>query len=416
MKILLSCFACEPGQGSEEGVGWNVAVQSARYNEVWVVTRKFCQPPIEAELQRNPIPNLHFIYVEPFNWQENFKGRQGGLQLHYYLWQVLAYRATKKLHVKLKFDVARHVTYVKFWSPSLVCLLPVPFIWGPIGGGEAAPKPFWQDFSFKAKLYETARDIAQRLGEIDPFTRLTARRSVFTPVTTEDTAKRVRPMGAKNIQLYSEGGLSKETISQLGEYKLPDSEPIRFISMGRLLHWKGYHLAVRAFAAANLANAEYWVLGNGPERERLEEMARELGAADRIKFWGRVPRSETLQKLGQSHVLIHPSLHDSGGWTCLEGMAAGRPIVCLALGGPDTQVTEATGIKIPALDPDKAVRDMAAALTRLAVDGELRSRLGEGGRQRVREVYDWDVKGEFFAQLYEKVAKRELSTIRPISS
>jgi glycosyltransferase involved in cell wall biosynthesis len=403
MKILLSCFACEPGQGSEEGVGWNVAVQSARFNQVWVVTREFCRPPIEAELKRNPNPNLHFIYVEPFNWQENFKGRQGGLQLHYYLWQFLAYRATKKLHQTVKFDVARHVTYVKFWSPSLICLLPIPFIWGPIGGGEAAPKPFWRDFSLKAKLYETARDIAQRLGAADPFTRITAKRSIFTPVTTEDTAKRVRPMGARNIQIYSEAGLSTARIQQLGQYPLPDSQPIRFISMGRLLHWKGYHLSVRAFAAAQLTNAEYWLLGDGPDRERLEQMAQDLGLGDNIKFWGRVPREETLQKLGQSHVLVHPSLHDSGGWTCLEGMAAGRPILCLALGGPDTQVTEETGIKIPALNPDQVVQDMAAAMQRLAEDEGLRQRLGQGGRDRVRTVYDWDIKGEFFAQLYKKV-------------
>ncbi len=405
MKILLSCFACEPGQGSEEGVGWNVAVQSARFNEVWVVTREFCRPPIEAELQRNPNPNLHFIFVEPFNWQENFKGRQGGLQLHYYMWQVLAYRAAKKVHQKVKFDVARHVTYVKFWSPSLICLLPIPFIWGPIGGGEAAPKPFWRDFNSKAKLYETARDIAQRIGAADPFTRITAKKSVYTPVTTEDTAKRVRPMGAKNIEIYGEAGLSTARINQLAQYPLPDSQPIRFISLGRLLHWKGYHLSVRAFAAANLPNAEYWLLGDGPYREQLEQIAQDAGLGDKIKFWGRIPREDTLKKLGQSHVLVHPSLHDSGGWTCLEGMAAGRPILCLALGGPDTQVTEETGIKIPAHNPDQVVQDMAAAMTRLATDGELRQRLGKGGRDRVRTVYDWDKKGEFFAQLYEKVSQ-----------
>src|SRR2546430_4418443 len=42
----------------------------------------------------------------------------------------------------------------------------------------------------------------------------------------------------------------------------------------------------------------------------------------------------------------HPSLHDSGGWVCLEAMAAGRPVICLDLGGPGYQVTEESGIKI----------------------------------------------------------------------
>ena len=50
-------------------------------------------------------------------------------------------------------------------------------------------------------------------------------------------------------------------------------------------------------------------------------------------------------------MLIHPSLHDSGGWVCLEAMAAGRPVICLDLGGPGLQVTEKTGIKVKASTP-----------------------------------------------------------------
>lgn len=405
MKILLSCFACEPGSGSEEGVGWNMALQTAKYNQTWVLTRTFYQDAIEAEISKNPIPNLHFVYIEPLNWKENFKGRQGGLQLHYYLWQILAYMKARALHRQIGFDLARHVTYVKFWSPSFISLLPIPFIWGPVGGGEAAPKPFWRDFSLKAKIYETARDFGQRMGESDPFTRMTARRSVVTFVTTEDTAKRVRQLGAKNVQILSEAGLSKEEIATLAEYPMPANQPIRFISMGRLLHWKGYHLSVRAFAKANFpADAEYWLLGDGPERARLQAMIEKLGVAERVKLWGRLPRQETLQKLGQSHILVHPSLHDSGGWTCLEGMAAGRPVICLDLGGPATQITDETGIKVPALNPEQAVEGLAEAMVRLASDAELRERMGEAGKKRVREFYDWDIKGKFFAQLYEEIA------------
>jgi glycosyltransferase involved in cell wall biosynthesis len=407
MKILLSAFACEPGQGSEEGVGWNAVVEAAKHQEVWVLTRTFYRAAIEAELALRPNPNLHFAYIEPFGWSENFKGRQGGLQLHYYLWQILAYLEARELHRQINFDIARHVTYVKFWSPSFISLLPIPFIWGPVGGGEAAPKPFWADFSSKAKLYETARDWGQRLGESDPFARMTARRSVLAFATTEDTAKRVRAMGAKNVQVLSEACLSKAEMARLGECKLPGPSPIRFISMGRLLHWKGYHLALRAFAQANLPNAEYWLLGDGPERDRLQSLAEELGISSQVKLWGRLPREETLAKLGECHVLIHPSLHDSGGWTCLEGMAAGRPIICLDLGGPATQVTAQTGVKVPGYNPEQAVQGLAEAMAHLAGDAELRSRLGEAGRNHVREVYDWDVKGEFFAQLCEDIVYRK---------
>jgi len=137
---------------------------------------------------------------------------------------------------------------------------------------------------------------------------------------------------------------------------------MRFISMGRLLHWKGFHLGLQSFAKANLPDAEYWILGIGPEQARLKRLAEQLKIAHQVKFWDRLPREESLQKLAQSHVLVHPSLHDSGGWVCIEAMATGRPVICLNLGGPGVQVTDETGIKVLAQTPEQAVQDLAQAM------------------------------------------------------
>jgi glycosyltransferase involved in cell wall biosynthesis len=408
MKILLSAYACEPGQGSEEGVGWNMALAIARHHEVWVLTRTFSRLAIETELVCNPVANLHFIYFEPLNWSADWKGKQGAVQLHYYFWQIQAYAAGQKLYQQINFDIIHHVTYVKFWSPSFLALLPVPFIWGPVGGGESAPKPFWRDFSLRAKTYEILRDLAQRVGERDPFTRLTAQRSILAQATTEDTAKRLRALAAKNVQVFSEAGLSQSEIACLARIPIQDRAPIRFISTGRLLHWKGYHLSLQAFLQANLPNAEYWVLGDGAERKRLQAMVEDRKASHLIKFFGRLPRHEVLQKLQECHVLVHPSLHDSGGWTCLEAMAAGRPVICLDLGGPAVQVTQETGIKISAHDPAQTVQDLATAMTTLAHNPELRVRMGQAAKRRVNEVFTWEIKGRYFSQIYQEIADERI--------
>jgi glycosyltransferase involved in cell wall biosynthesis len=82
-------------------------------------------------------------------------------------------------------------------------------------------------------------------------------------------------------------------------------------------------------------------------------------------------------------------------------MGAGRPVVCLDLGGPALQVTDETGIKVPAISPDQAVNGLAQALSRLATDSALRVRLGSAGRQRVKDCFDWNEKGQFLAKIYE---------------
>lgn len=409
MKILMSAYSCEPGKGSEPGVGWNVVREVANYHEVWVLTRPDeSGEAIEAELTRNPVPNLHFVYFNlPILGSLWRFGSNGAMQIHYYLWQIQAYFVARKLHREINFDIIHHVTFVKYSSPSFLSFLPIPFLWGPVGGGESAPKSFWPDFSLRAKAYETARNLWRSIGESDPFARLTAQKSLIARVTTEDTAERVRQMGAKNVQICSEAGLSKEEIARLAQYPMPSSTSVRFISMGRLLHWKGFHLGLRAFARADLPDdAEYWLLGEGLERDRLQDLAFNLGISHQVKFWSRLPRQEALQKLAESIALVHPSLHDSGGWVCLEAMAANRPVICLDLGGPAVQVTEETGFKIPARTPEETVQGLAEAMTHLAKDSDLSVRMGQAGQKLVSETYSWETKGQCLAQFYEEILAR----------
>lgn len=404
LKVLVSAYACRPNEGSEPGVGWNIVRELVKYHDIWVLTRENNRSAIEAELKNHPFPKLEFIYCEPPSWIQQLNYKQRLVHLHYYLWQIEAYFIARKLHKELNFDIVHHVTYVRYSSPSFLSLLPIPFIWGPVGGGESVPKAFWQDFGFRGKVYEIFRNLARSLGEIDPFVRLTARRSILARGTTEDTAERLRKLGAANVEVVSQLGLCRQEILDLTQYSLFANDTIRFISIGRLLHWKGFHLGLRAFARSNLPDfAEYWIVGDGPEKLRLQVLAQELGIIQKVKFWNKLSRQETLQKLGECTALIHPSLHESGGLVCLEAMAAGIPTICLDLGGPATQVTDDTGIKVPANTPEQVVDELKKAIERLANNPELAMRMGKAGQKRVCEIYDWQTKSQELAKLYVKI-------------
>lgn len=404
MKVLLSAYACEPGKGSERGVGWHIAKEVAKDHQVWVLTRPDeSKEAIEAELKHNPIPNLQFVYFTLPFWKDSLRwGQSGAMQLHYYLWQIQAYFIAQKLHRQIDFDLAHHVTFVRYSAPSLLSLLPIPFIWGPLGGGESAPAQFWVDFSIKNKLYEYLREIWRSIGELDPLTRLTARKSAIAYATTQDTAEKLSKLGVAKIKQASATGMDWTEIEQLSQCPPPTGNPVRFINVARLLHWKGIYLGLRAFAEANLTNAEYWILGEGPEQAKLEHLAQELNITERVKFFGLLDRQEVLVKLGQCSALVHPSLHDSGGWVTLEAMASGRPILCLDLGGPGETVTPDIGIKVPAHNPEQAVRDLAKAMVKLAENPDLCVQMGEIGRQRVQELHTWSAKGKWLSEVYQE--------------
>jgi len=406
LKVLISAYACEPEKGSEPGIGWNWVKQVARFHEVWVITRANNRGTIERALTRRPMPNVHWVYFDLPNWLRFWKKGQRGVQLYYYLWQIGAYFVGRRLHREASFDLVHHVTFVKYWVPSFLVLLPVPFIWGPVGGAESAPKVFYREFGLGGRIYEAARDFARWMANHDPFVQLTARRAKIVLATTEETAQALGQLGAIGVKVCSQVGIPADELIRLSSIPLRSNNPFRFVSIGRLLHWKGFSLGLKAFSLfqKGCANSEYWLLGDGPDRKRLETLVNCLSIGDKVKFWGHLPRAQVLERLAECDVLVHPSLHDSGGLVCAEAMAAGRPVICLDLGGPGLQITEETGIKVPALSPKQAVMDLAEAMKRLAEDQELRQHMGNAGRKRVQEHFSWDRKGDYLAELYNKVA------------
>jgi glycosyltransferase involved in cell wall biosynthesis len=405
LNVLIAAYACRPDRGSEPGVGWNVARELVKYHNVWVLTRPNNRQAIDAELKANPRPNLQVVYSDlpkPFQWWNLDKW---DIHLRYYLWQLKAYATARSLHHDIHFDIVQHVTYSRYCDPSFLAFLSTPFVWGPLGGGESAPYPFWRDFGIQGQIYETLRDLSRWLGERGPLVRFTVNQSAVALVSTTETAARLRTMGVQRIETISgQTGINQLEVEQLAA--LPDlsvQQTVRFLSLGRLLHWKGFHLGLQAFAQTHLPDCEYWIVGDGPERRRLEALAGRLNVSDRVRFLGNLPRDQALNALGECSILVHPSLHDFSPTVCLEAMAAGRSVICLDLGGPAGQVTEEVGIRVPAHNPAQTVCDLAVAMTQLALDRSLQIQMGKAGQTRVRELYNWDAKGQFLVNLYEQI-------------
>jgi glycosyltransferase involved in cell wall biosynthesis len=410
LNVLISAYACEPGKGSEPGVGWNAVRQGAQNHDVWVITRANNREAIEKALTLVPLPNAHFIYFDIPRWARFWKKGPRGIHLYYYLWQVGAYFAARKIIRSVRFDVAHHITFVTHYYPSFLAFLPIPFVWGPLGGGDSAPLAFWKTCGWKGCAFEILRSIARKRGEWDPFVRRTAHRAAVAVATTPETARRLRSMGVHGrIVLRGVAALNEDDLQALLTVRSRNAGPFRVISVGNLLHLKGFHLGMEAFARllAQHPESEYWLVGDGPERQHLERLAQRLRIAQRVTFFGKLSRSETLQKMAGCDVMLFPGLHDSSPGASVEAMAAGLPVVCLDLGGLALQVNTATGFKIAALDPDQAILEMADALVLLARDPALRAQMANAGRARVQAEFNWLRVGEEFEALYQEVAASE---------
>ncbi len=417
-KVLMSAFACRPGAGSEPGIGWNFATHAATDHDVWVLTRPDNRESIEKYVNTDTsgaFARLKFVYV-PFG---KIAGKLPGKLTHvkYAMWQKNAARAAQQLHAEIGFDIAHHVTYGCYWQSSgLHKLEGISFVWGPVGGGESTPRGLLSALPTVGVLKERTRDITRWAGECSGGVKRTADRATIGLATTQETADRMKALGVKRVEVFTAMGLTAKDLDGLSSMPTASNAglngALNVVSVGRLLDWKGFNLGLQAFAKANLpAGSKYIIIGDGPAMGHLRQVAAELNLGDNVHFAGHLPREKAMELLATAHALAHPSLHDSGGWVVLEAMAMGKPVVCLELHGPQLMVSEETGIRVPATTPGQVVTDLAAAFSKLAADSDLVERMGNAGRQRVKDVFSWESRRSELNRLYDELTGKDAPTI-----
>ena len=108
--------------------------------------------------------------------------------------------------------------------------------------------------------------------------------------------------------------MNEDEFDFFARFPLRAERPFRLLGMGRLLHWKGFHLGLQAFARFHRScpESEYWIVSDGPEAGWLKQLAADLGIAGCVTFWGRLPRlTDVYEKLAQADVLVHPATHEA---------------------------------------------------------------------------------------------------------
>jgi glycosyltransferase involved in cell wall biosynthesis len=410
MKIVLSAFSCGPTSGSENAVGWHWVQQISREHEVWLITTDEFRQQLEKVIPAN----VHASYIPSYQFWERLKLGVPGLDwLYYYWWQWKVWRVARKLHAEVGFDLAHHVTFVAWRAPSFLCLLPVPMIWGPVGGGGTIPRGLRCELGWKGRLFEGFRRFATLISRCDPFVRLTMRRAALIFAANRETASLVPLAYRSKVRAFLGIGISaSEMAAATAPVEKPEGFVILFVALLRPL--KGGTLALKALQQVVRAHPEALlvVIGSGSEGARMAHLAAELGIAERVRFLGGMPRQQVLSWMQAGDVLLHPSLRDSGGMVLLEAMGHGKPVVCLDLGGPGEIVDEHCGFKVTPGNPAQVVADLAAALGKLASSPSLRLTMGQAGRQRVRTHFDWNKRGKTMLEIYRQVLAGPAGTPR----
>ncbi len=407
LRILLSAYACEPGKGSEPGVGWNWALTlAARGYQVWVITRTNNRELIERYMSALPEgkpENLNFIYYDLPAWAKWWKRGRRGVHLYYLLWQWGAFKLARRCNAEIGFDLVHHVTFVSARQPSFMGGLGIPFIFGPVGGGERSPLRLRKGYSLNGWVNDILRDLANAVVKIDPFMHLTFVRAAQIFVTSTETRQLVpsRYRSKTKVQLAIALDANDETGVSHARNAIQSEFSPRILFVGQFVSWKGMHLGLCAFARMLelCPGARLTLVGQGPEENNWRQLAEKLGVAEKIDWLPWQPRAALAHLYWKHDIFLFPSLHDSGGMVVLEAMANGLPVICMKLGGPGVLVDEGCGhaVEVAGLDAEAVVTRLAESLTRIAKSPELMRRLS-GGAVTKASTTSWDT---LVAGIYE---------------
>ena len=173
----------------------------------------------------------------------------------------------------------------------------------------------------------------------------------------------------------------------------------RVLFVGRLAPQKGVSTLVEAAGLLKDPSARILLVGDGPERPKLERDAERLGVDDRLHFVGFFAHDRLPAVFAHADLLVLPSLYEELGTVLLEAMQAALPIVASKTGGiPDVIENGVNGMLVPPGDPEA----LARAIDCLLADRKLACRLSEGAQERAKD-YDWEVLAERVLRVYRGV-------------
>lgn len=408
-NILVVAYACEPGKGGEQGVGWNWVLQISRFADVTVITRANNREAIEGELSQLSGPVPKFEFYDPPAWALRLKRASLGLYLFYFIWQWGCRNVAKRLDREQSFTHVQQLTFGNIWLPVAVRGLKGQFIWGPIGGGEGVPIHLLGEVSAKARYLQRLRLFLIATLRFNPIVAPVLKRADLLLIRTEDTM-RILPSSARSKAIsMQESGISAETLERLSppEERSTGSAPT-ILFTGRLVGFKNVEMLLHAAARARENGVDFRlrIVGDGPERSRLIALTKQLQLEERTTFVGTVPYAQHLEELRNAHIFAFPSLREAGPWSPMEAMCAALPVICVDTSGMSMITSEDCAIRVAPTSREAIISGFAQAINDLCSSTELRTQLGQRARARMRDKFIWERKGDEIAERVLRIAPR----------
>ncbi|RKY12515.1 MAG: hypothetical protein DRP65_00990 [Planctomycetota bacterium] len=412
LKILVSAYACSPYQGSEPGMGWGWIKEISRYHDLWVICEESeSRIDVEAELEKNPQmrDRVKFFYIRIVRSRILGSYSLPSFYIYYKNWQKKVYKLACSLHEQIGFDLLHQLNMIGYREPGYLWKLPVPFVWGPVGGTADVPLRFASVLGPSQFLYHFARNTvnAWQLRYHNRVKAALNHADGFVTATSDEHNAFLRITGKDSVVISSTAIDTDENSSKPSGSYYETGNPLKLVYAGIHVSRKAIPIALRALALVPLKYRWHLdILGTGPMTSSWKHLATRLGINKNCTWHGWLPhRSDAVCIMERADALVFPSLQEGFPTVVLEALSKGLAVICFDHCGMADAVNNNCGIKIPVTTPKQAIQGFAEAVEQLAANPDELKRLSAGALKRAQE-YSWQNRAGKMLNVYEKALSR----------
>ncbi len=400
MRVLVAAYSCDPYRGSEAGVGWRALQRIAARHEVCALVNRHNQEGWERAREAGLIPagvRVRFV-AGGVACSPNRLVARAQSWLNYATFQRKLLGEALAWHREEKFDLCHQITIASWRIPSPLWRMPIPLVWGPIGGAGRMPGAFRGSLGTAARAFEALRDANTWVSSRRKAFRDCVRRAAVVIAANAETAAFLAPFrGDRPLLELPIASFPPEVVAKLRRpgNKPPAREGLRLFAGGNMIGTKGLAYALRALriVADRGVAFHYTIAGGGPAIEDAKALSEGFGLNDSVEFHPGFRGDDYTRVLQESDVYLLPSFRESTPVTMLEAMLAGCYPVVADTSAQGEIARLCGGAAVPIDSPDTLVEGLAEAVCRCAdAQRDLRaeaSAIAESvARQFSSETYD----------------------------
>lgn len=367
----------------------------------------------DAQRSGKSPPALRFLYHgRPYSWHPNRLVARLQSWREYARWNDGLLECALEHHRSIGFDIAHHLTYSTWRVASPLWQMPIPFIWGPVGGVASYPLHLLGALSPSAVGLEVARNLSNITARRGRSLKNCAQKSATIFASNKETLAFLRPIrgSESGLHLLSPASFSPEKIRLFGgeSFSPKPNGALQIFAGGSLVGSKGVAFALRALKLVKKHGVQFHfiVASDGPEVSFLKKQCSKLGLDSEVTFNNGYRGSAYADKLRESHIFLLPSFRENAPFTIMEAMLARCVPVVVNASAQGELVDDACGFLAPTDSARGIVEFLADSIVKLDQDRDLLAQMGMNAHIKIRDNYSQQQYLDTILTTYDSLASK----------